>query len=118
MSLFSSIFTLNTVQSGQIKILDAAAFKEAIAVKGVNLIDVRTSKEYNSGHINMAINVDFFNRESFKKHFEKLDKNKPVYLYCRSGNRSQNAAKLLKGFGFNEIYDLKGGYLKFEKLNK
>jgi rhodanese-related sulfurtransferase len=42
--------------------------------------------------------------------FKKLDASKPVYLYCRSGNRSGKAAKILVTLGFNEIYDLRGGY--------
>lgn len=42
--------------------------------------------------------------------FKKLDPSKAVYLYCRSGNRSGKAAKLLVSLGFNEVYDLRGGY--------
>jgi rhodanese-related sulfurtransferase len=46
--------------------------------------------------------------------FKKLNPSKPVYLYCRSGNRSGKAANLLAKMGFTEIYDLKGGYMSWK----
>jgi len=114
MSIFSSIFGINAQQSDKIEILDAINFKEAIIEKDVQLIDVRTVREFNSGHIEGAINVDFFLRNNFLKYFKTLDKDKPIYLYCRSGVRSQNSAKVLVQLGFNEIYDLKGGILAWK----
>lgn len=48
---------------------------------------------------------------------EKLDKEKPVYIYCRSGGRSGKAAKQLADEGFTEIYDLDGGILEWNKKN-
>ena len=44
----------------------------------------------------------------------KLDKNEPIYLYCRSGKRSAKAAQILKEMGFKEIYDMEGGFLNWE----
>jgi len=110
MSFLSSLFGVKEETSNNITILDKNAFKQAISTKKVQLVDVRTSSEYNGGHINKAINIDFFNAQNFQKQFEKLDKTKPVYLYCRSGARSQKAARKLSGMGFTEIIDLKGGY--------
>lgn len=114
MSIFSSVFRVNAQQSDEIKILDASDFKEAIIDKDIQLIDVRTAREYNSGHIEDAINIDFFLRDNFLNYFESIDKDKPIYLYCRSGVRSQNAAKVLVKLGFIEIYDLKGGILTWK----
>ena len=91
-------------------ILDVANYKEVVVGKDIQLVDVRTSKEYQAGHIDDAINIDYMNQETFNEAFEKLDKNKPLYIYCRSGNRSQKSVPLLKTLGFKEIYDLKGGY--------
>ena len=79
----------------------------------MQLIDIRTPTEFSSGHIENAVNVDFFNQHNFKAAFTKLDKKKPLYIYCRSGNRSSRAAKQLAGLGFEKIYDLKGGYMKW-----
>ncbi|MBS9462600.1 rhodanese-like domain-containing protein [Flagellimonas sp. 389] len=111
MGLFDFLFGAKTQEIGHIKILNVDEFKSSITQKKVQLVDVRTSKEYRSGHISNALNIDFFQQSSFKASAEKLDKKAPIYLYCRSGNRSQKAAKILSKMGFEEIYDLKGGYM-------
>lgn len=111
MSILSALFgTKKTTDEGSITILDRNAYAEAISGKKVQLVDVRTPSEYNGGHINKAINIDFFNGSNFMRAFENFDKEQPVYVYCRSGARSQKAARKLVGMGFSEIYDLRGGY--------
>tara|TARA_R110002049_G_scaffold253340_2_gene428623 strand:- start:1579 stop:1923 length:345 start_codon:yes stop_codon:yes gene_type:complete len=107
----STFFGVKAQQSDTIKILTASEFNEAIKDKGVQLVDVRTAKEFNEGAIEDALNIDFFQQETFNEEFGKLNKEQPVYLYCRSGNRSQQAAKKLDSLGFKKIYDLKGGYM-------
>ncbi|WP_299363578.1 rhodanese-like domain-containing protein [Winogradskyella sp.] len=104
------IFGSQTKETNNIKILTSEEFKSAINEKDIQLIDVRTSREYNSGHIEKAVNIDFFNRLTFVDALKKLDKSRPVFLYCHSGNRSQKAAKMILEMGFQEIYDLRGGY--------
>ena len=110
MGLFS--FLSGTAVQGRegVEILDVADFKSATAKKDVQLIDVRTPREYHSGHISDALNMDVFQQSTFRTTANELDKKKPVYLYCQSGNRSQKAARILKKMGFDQIYDLKGGY--------
>lgn len=110
MSFINSLFGKKNIASNNIKILDAPTFKEAISTKNVQLIDVRTKLEYKSGHIENAINIDFFDRANFNENFAGFDREQPIYLYCRSGNRSQRTAKKLLEIGFKKIYDLKGGY--------
>jgi rhodanese-related sulfurtransferase len=114
MSLFKTLFGLNTLQSDKFEILEVSKYKEAIKDPKVQLVDVRTAKEYKRGHIGKAINIDLFNSVDFQKSFEKLQKDKPVYLYCQSGNRSQKAARRLIQMGFEKIYDLKGGIIRWE----
>ena len=111
MSIFSFLFSCNTQQSDNIVTLDKNTFKSKIEEKKVVLVDVRTPKEFESGHITNAINVNFFDTKKFVSSFNKLNKEEPVYLYCRSGKRSLKAAKRLDSLGFKKIYDLKGGYL-------
>ncbi len=118
MILFSTIFGAKAQDTDTIKILDPVAFQEAISKEQVQLIDVRTAMEYKQGHISNARNLDFFQQATFKDSVEKLDKNKPVYLYCRSGNRSQKAAHLLAKIGFAELYDLSGGYMQWPFKNE
>ncbi|WP_286813121.1 MULTISPECIES: rhodanese-like domain-containing protein [unclassified Maribacter] len=111
MTLFSSLFGANAQQNDTIKILNPSDFKDAIKSKDVQLVDVRTADEFKAGAIESALNIDFFQQENFTEEFEKLDKEQPVYLYCRSGSRSQQAAGKLKAMGFTKIYDLQGGYM-------
>jgi rhodanese-related sulfurtransferase len=114
MALFGSLFSAKAQESAHIKVLDAETFKTAIKSKNTQLIDVRTSNEYDYGHIENAVNVDFFERDKFITYFKTLDKSKPIYLYCRSGSRSRSASKTLEDLGFKEIYDLKGGILRYK----
>ncbi len=79
----------------------------------VLLVDVRTPEEYKAGHLQYAQNIDY-KKEDFKTQVEKLDKNKPVYLYCRTGNRSGKSADILKSAGFTTVYNIGG----FENLKK
>ncbi|MDO7173289.1 rhodanese-like domain-containing protein [Mariniflexile sp. AS56] len=113
MSLFSFLFGTQ-VQNSNIKALQPETFKEQITRNNVQLIDVRTPNEFKSGHIKNAKNIDFFSK-SFSNDISKLNKEKPVYVYCRSGNRSNKAANQLIKLGFTEIYDLKGGFLNWKE---
>ena len=108
---FGSLFNLNAQEYEYIKILLPQDYKEAISGNDVQLVDVRTAAEFNEGHIQNAINIDYSKEYLFTEAFEKLDIGSPVYLYCRSGNRSQKAAAKLIEMGFEEIYDLRGGYV-------
>jgi rhodanese-related sulfurtransferase len=114
MSFLSAIFKSRSVDSDKIEILDTKAYKQAVFGKNVQLVDVRTQREFRSGHIGKAVNIDFFQGGAFDRAFEKFDKQKPIYLYCRSGNRSQRAARKLVALGFEKVYDLKGGILQWE----
>ena len=113
MSFLSTLFGTKKESSDKIEILDRTSYADAIMVDEVQLVDVRTSREYKGGHIKNAVNIDFFKTANFMKSFEKLDKEKPIYLYCRSGARSQKAARKLIDMGFSKIYDLKGGYMRW-----
>ena len=116
MKNFSFIATILLIFSScdnsvdKFEILDYMDFKNQI-VNNVQLIDVRTSEEFNAGHIEGAINIDFKNEEVFYQSFQRLDKKNPVYVYCKSGNRSKKSADKLLEMGFSKVYDLRGGYI-------
>ncbi|WP_339724365.1 rhodanese-like domain-containing protein [Maribacter stanieri] len=110
MSFLSTLFGKKEETTGNITILNKTEYATQIITNDIKPFDVRTASEFNSGHIKKAINVDVFNAGNFNKYFEKLDKDKPVYVYCRSGSRSQKAARKLLKLGFSQVYDLKGGY--------
>jgi rhodanese-related sulfurtransferase len=99
-------------QEGISELLDPIAFQKGMAAQLV--VDVRTPREFNAGHIDGALNLDISNRD-FKAKIAELDKNKPVYLYCRSGKRSARAARMLSTMGFLEVYDLKGGIINWQQ---
>jgi len=82
----------------------------------IQLIDVRTPKEYTEGHIKDANNINFYD-DDFMTQMSKLDKDKILYIYCRSGNRSGKAAKQLEAAGFTKVYDLQGGMKNWNKNN-
>lgn len=95
--------------SQEISVIEPQKYHQDISSDEVQLIDIRTPKEFKDGHIKGAKNIDFL-ADDFMYHFEKLDKSEPVYIYCRSGNRSSKASAKLAKAGFTEIIDLKGGY--------
>ncbi|SCY23638.1 Rhodanese-related sulfurtransferase [Nonlabens sp. Hel1_33_55] len=110
LTVFISFYQLSAQTSSPVITLSIDEFKEAIAIENVQLVDVRTPEEFKEGAIDGAINIDYFQQETFEKEFEKLDKTKPIYIYCKSGNRSQKSSVILDTLGFNEIYELQGGY--------
>lgn len=98
-------------------LLPLDVFKQKIASESQGqLVDVRTPPEYAQGHLPKATNMDFRD-PVFVQKIETLDKNKPVFVYCLSGGRSGQAAKLLAEKGFKEVYDMQGGYLKWSAAN-
>ncbi|WP_424494424.1 rhodanese-like domain-containing protein [Salinimicrobium sp. GXAS 041] len=102
---------------GSIINLKPQEFKAEIQAAHVQLIDVRTPEEFDEGHIVGAKNVDYKSND-FLMEIDRLDRERPVYIYCRSGNRSSNAAKELYQMGFLKIYNLEGGYLSWQKKLK
>jgi len=76
--------------------------------KNAIIIDVRTEEEYFTGHIKGAINIPL---QIIKQEIQKVypDKQVPIVLYCRSGNRSQQAYEILKELGYKQIHN-GGGY--------
>jgi rhodanese-related sulfurtransferase len=92
------------------EVLSYDDFKNQISKNDVLLFDVRTMEEFNSGHLKGSVNIDFYDEKLFYKFFKKVKKSKPIYIYCRSGNRSQKSSEILKKLGFVKIYDLEGGY--------
>ncbi len=113
MSIFTTIFGSKTPQNSAIKVLDILEFKAQTQNKNVQLIDVRTPNEFNSGHIKNSKNIDSAS-SNFNDEFSKLNKDQAVYVYCRSGARSRQCSNKLAAMGFTEIYDLKGGILNYK----
>jgi rhodanese-related sulfurtransferase len=104
--------TEQTVQKEEtVEHISNSDFKAKIEGKEVQLVDVRTPGEYEEGHLENAVLIDYKNPDFAKNATEKLDKTKPVYVYCRSGHRSANSAEILRKEGFTKVYDMKGGIM-------
>jgi len=116
--LFTVLFTTsckNNAESSDeiITVVSPEEMQDLLLIDGVQLVDVRTPEEYNDGYIAKSQNIDF-KSPTFDQDIEKLDKNKPVILYCHSGGRSAKCAKKMKDAGFVKIYDLDGGISKWK----
>lgn len=93
--------------------VNAEAFKEYLQGDDVQLLDVRTLGEYKQGHIPGAKLADV-TQGNFDRHLQGLDKSKPVLVYCRSGNRSVTASRILQKEGFTQVVNLKRGMLEWD----
>lgn len=92
-------------------------FEKAINTGTVQILDVRTAGEYNSGYIKKSLQADWNNRAQFDDRTQHLDKSKPVYVYCASGARSDRAAAALRAKGFTAI-NMEGGLNAWKKAGK
>jgi rhodanese-related sulfurtransferase len=82
----------------------------------VVLLDVRTKDEYDSGHINNAVMVDF-KRTDFPDEIAKLDRNKRYIIYSNSAVRSSMAFELMKEMRFEKVHVIKGGLVEWKAKN-
>ncbi len=93
--------------------VNAESFKELlIKYKGSSdavIIDVRTPDEFSAGHIESAVNIDYYAAD-FKESLSALDKSKTYLIYCRSGNRSGRTLSIMQDMDFSKVYNLNGGY--------
>ncbi len=97
-------------------VLSPEVFRDSISHKGVVLVDVRRPDEFSAGHLKNAILVTWGNETEFAEAAKKLN-GKTLYIYCRSGRRSNAAGIYLsQKLGF-KVYDLNGGYLAWTSNN-
>lgn len=107
--IFMVTFLSCQVNGQNVKVIDPNEFEKTInESSSPQIIDVRTPDEYNIGHISGAENINFQDSD-FKTQLLKLDKTRPVLVYCAVGGRSGKASKMMNELGFTKIYDLDGG---------
>jgi len=93
------------------QVLSLTDFKKVLEeTSNPQLIDVRTPAEFSKGAIEGAKNIDFYGDDFLQKLTSGLDKNQPVFVYCKSGGRSGKTCGKLSENGFIKVYDLSGGY--------
>jgi rhodanese-related sulfurtransferase len=97
--------------------LEAREFSSQLSQKKdlALLIDVRTPEEFQSGHIQGALSIDF-NAPNFAENLAKLPKDKEIYVYCRSGSRSKASAPQFISAGFKKVNNLTKGIIGWQAL--
>jgi thioredoxin len=111
------IISCNGQTSNAVNTIDAKSFAEKLKTNGnPQLLDVRTPEEYSVDHISNAKNVNW-NGDDFVAKVNSYDKSKPIFVYCKVGGRSAQAANKLAELGFKEIYNLDGGIMKWNAEN-
>lgn len=107
------LISCNAQHDSKAQVLAPLAYYRLIrATPDVQLVDVRSAKEFGGQHIEQAVNIDI-NGPDFDKKVAHFDKAKPILVYCMVGGRSQKAAKILTELGFSQVYDLEGGIMKW-----
>lgn len=105
-------------QAKKFKTVDVAEFAEAVADTSYVVLDVRTPAEHSEGHIpGTHFNIDVLEDNYTETAIKTLPKDKPVALYCRSGNRSKNAARILAQHGY-QVLELGTGFRGWSAAGK
>jgi rhodanese-related sulfurtransferase len=121
-SLFSflafSLFISSGVYSQSSVLLNADDFDKGIQQAKVQVLDVRTAAEYQTGHISHAFQADWNLPDQFRDRVSHLDKSLPIYVYCLSGGRSGKAAEWMASQGFKSVFALKGGINAWKQAGK
>ena len=106
--VLSFLFILHTTSQ-----LQTVSESAQLIAQGITVVDVRTTEEFSAGALPGALNIPVTDL-SFPFQIAKLDKQKPVLIYCKAGGRSARAALAMKALGFSVIYELEGGYRAWE----
>jgi len=102
-----------TEDTGPHKKVDAETFAKLLSEqRGAQIIDIRRPTEFKHGYVPGARLIDYYD-DDFKDKINKLDKEKPVFLYCQGGGRSHKAAVNMARNSFKEIIELEGGYTEW-----
>jgi NADPH-dependent 2,4-dienoyl-CoA reductase/sulfur reductase-like enzyme/rhodanese-related sulfurtransferase len=101
-------FTAENILSGRLKVIDWSAVdnREEDSIT----IDVRTSQEFASETIDCAVNIPV---DEMRDRLNEIEKNKTIYIFCQQGLRGYIAQRILLQSGFNEVYNIAGGYLLY-----
>ena len=118
-AMLTSVLLLTGCASGAAGVtnLNVEEFSKKIVESGVVILDVRTPGEFMTGSIHGAQNIDF-ESGNFESQIETLDKEGIYAVYCRSGNRSGQAAKIMYDAGFQNIFNLDGGVIDWTNAGK
>ena len=116
--LLFTLFVSSSAFTQQKETIDVKEFRKGIKREATTIIDVRTPEEYAQGHVRNAVNINWKNQEEFKAKISEYDKAKTLFIYCRSGSRSEKVAEWLRVNGFDNVKELGGGIQAWQKAGK
>lgn len=106
------LIVLFSSNKGEITKIDVGTLQNRLENEDITLIDVREVEEYEGGHIEGAVNAPLSSLNAIELPHVK---DEPIYIICRSGNRSAQAAQILSDRGYTEVYDVTGGMIAWEQ---
>lgn len=106
-------FAQNSISDGSISSVAAHEFNKLVSSGNYTLLDIRTQKEFEEGHINTAINIDFYNK-GFEQSIE-VYKNVPILIYSRSSGQSKQALSKMSGMNFKKVVELDNGIVAWKR---
>ncbi len=112
-SPFISPAQLSTNNDEKINVISQKKFKSQMNKENVVILDVRTPEEYKAGYIPGAILINYKD-STFAQKVNDLDKNKHYLVYCKTGNRSNQAVQYMLSNGFTKVQQLENGYSKWK----
>lgn len=102
--------------TGQLRYVNAQQAQDMLGSNpDIIVLDVRTSAEHRRGHIEGAVQLNYFSL-NFRKKLRALERNAPYLIHCKSGHRSARTIKLMQDEGFTDIIHLNGGYDAYKAL--
>ena len=117
-NLLAMVCIIISCRSSVTVTLEVDLFEKTLAqTTNPQLVDVRTLEEYSGEHLPGSIMIDV-RETTFDSLILQLDKNRPVFVYCRSGKRSLDAAGILEKNNFKEVYNLEGGIIAWKEKDK
>ena len=113
LALMAIFIFVITSEKDEIMKIDVKTIQNKLGNEEVTLLDVREVSEYEGGHIEGAVNAPLSSLDANQLSYPK---DEPIYVICRSGNRSAQAASQLQDAGYTEIYDVSGGMMAWESI--
>lgn len=108
------LLLISAMAAGVQELSPSDAAKAMSESPGLIILDVRTPNEFSQGRIKGAVNIDFYAKD-FTEQLDKLDKDEPYLVYCRSGRRSGVTTEAMVKLGFTDIRHLIGGIQAWNK---
>jgi rhodanese-related sulfurtransferase len=106
-----AVYSCKDVAANEIKVVTVEEMNTHLQYGNVQVIDLQQEEDYNKSHLVNAANIIY--DKDFRKKLDKLDKTKPIAIYCTTGTVSPEAARILNETGFKHIYILDGGIKKW-----